>query len=402
MTELADKSRPEPFAQAVPEGPARLFQVVTGKWASSGYVRAAALFLAVRLVGIGALAAMAAPRDLSLGERLRSWDGWWYLQIAEHNYTGVSNPLDAAGLPYPAASYGYFPLYPALTGLLQRLPGVSYFAAGILVSTLAGIAAATALYRIGRLVNGPRTGLLLVVLWGAAPMAIAESMVMTEALFTAFAAWALVGVLERNWQLAAIATLFAGLTRSTACVLIAVVVVAAVIDAWRGRQRGTAIMCAVVAPTGLLGYWAVVAAETGSLTGWQDVELRGWNTRFDGGAEAWDWITNTLFGPGNTWETMVAFVTIAAIALAIVCCTGKRMPWPLAAYAAGVVLLVLCSAGLPALKARFLLPAFALLLPIAIGLARRKTSTMIIATVAFVLVGSWFSAYSLTVWKYAI
>ncbi|MGV9297234.1 hypothetical protein [Amycolatopsis sp. NPDC003676] len=402
MTELVDKTRRDQFGQSAAGGPANPWRVAAAKWGRSGYVHAAVLYLVVRLVGLGALAAMAAPRDLPLGDRLQSWDGWWYLQIAEHGYTGVSNPLDAAGLPYPDAAYGYFPLYPALTGMLEKLPGVSYFGAGILLSTLAGIAAATAMYRIGQRVHSQRAGLLLAVLWGAAPMAIAESMVMTEALFTAFAAWALVGVLERKWYLAATATLFAGLTRSTACVLVAVVVIAAAVDVWRNRQRWNALVCVFVAPLGLLGYWMFVAVQTGSLTGWQDVELRGWNTRFDAGAEAWKWITQTLFTSGNAWETLVVLVTLAAIALAVVSVTGRRIPWPLAAYAAGVVVLVLCSAGLPALKSRFLLPDFALLLPVAMGLAGRKKSTMIAATTVFVLVGAWYSAYSLTVWKYAI
>lgn len=402
MTELVDKTRREQFAQAAAGGPAHPLRVAAGKWGRSGYVHAAVLYLVARLVSVGALAAMAAPRNLPLGDRLQAWDGWWYLQIAEHNYTGVSNPLDAAGLPYPDASYGYFPLYPALTGLLEKLPGVTYFGAGILLSTLAGIAAATAMYRIGRLVHSPRAGLLLAVLWGAAPMAIAESMVMTEALFTALAAWALVGVLERKWYLAAFATLFAGLTRSTACVLVAVVVIAAAIDVWRNKQRWNALVCVFVAPLGLLGYWMFVAVQTGSLTGWQDVELRGWNTRFDTGAEAWQWITHTLFTSGNAWETLVVLVTLTAVALAVITVTGRRVPWPLAAYAVGVVVLVLCSAGLPALKSRFLLPDFALLLPVAMGLAGRKRSTMIAATTVFVLVGAWYSAYSLTVWKYAI
>ncbi|GAB3381287.1 glycosyltransferase family 39 protein [Amycolatopsis echigonensis] len=402
MTELVDKTRREQFAQAAAGGPAHPLRAAPGRWGRSGYVHAAVLYLVARLVSVGALAAMAAPRNLPLGDRLQAWDGWWYLQIAEHNYTGVSNPLDAAGLPYPDASYGYFPLYPALTGLLEKLPGVTYFGAGILLSTLAGIAAATAMYRIGRLVHSPRAGLLLAVLWGAAPMAIAESMVMTEALFTALAAWALVGVLERKWYLAAFAALFAGLTRSTACVLVAVVIIAAAIDVWRNKQRWNALLCVFVAPLGLLGYWMFVAVQTGSLTGWQDVELRGWNTRFDTGAEAWQWITHTLFTSGNAWETLVVLVTLTAVALAVITVTDRRVPWPLAAYAVGVVVLVLCSAGLPALKSRFLLPDFALLLPVAMGLAGRKKSTMIAATTVFVLVGAWYSAYSLTVWKYAI
>ncbi|MFF0146320.1 hypothetical protein ATK36_1393 [Amycolatopsis sulphurea] len=399
MTELADRP---PFGQTLTSSPSHPLRVIASKLAGSGYVRAAALFLAVRLIGVSVLAAMAAPRGMPLIERLQSWDGWWYLQIAQNNYGGVSNPTDVVGLPYRDAPYGFFPLYPSMTGLIAELPGMSFVAAGIILSTVAGIAAAAALYRIGRLVDSPRSGLLLAVLWGAAPMAITQSMVMTEALFTALAAWALVGVLERNWSLAAVTTLLAGLTRSTATVLIAVVVIAAAISVWRNRQRWAALACIVTAPLGLLGYWAVVAAQIGSVTGWQDIELRGWNTRFDGGAEAWDWLTRTLFGPGNAWETLVSLVTLAAVVLAVVAVTGRRMPWPLAAYAAGVVVLVLCSAGLPFLKSRFLLPGFALLLPIAIGLAHRRTSTMIVTTTAFVLVGAWFSAYSLTVWQYAI
>ncbi|WIX76655.1 hypothetical protein QRX50_35130 [Amycolatopsis carbonis] len=84
-------------------------------------------------------------------------------------------------------------------------------AADLIVSTVAGIAAACGLYRIGRLVSLPRVGLLLAVLWAGAPMAITASMVMTESLFTARAVWALVGVLERNWFLTGSATVFAGL-----------------------------------------------------------------------------------------------------------------------------------------------------------------------------------------------
>ncbi|WP_239153903.1 glycosyltransferase family 39 protein [Amycolatopsis sp. FDAARGOS 1241] len=237
-------------------------------WAQSGYVRAAGLFLAVRLFSVGVLALMAVHSNRPLLDRLRSWDGWWYLQIAEHNYTGVSHPMDISGHPFPDAPYGFFPLYPAFTELVGQLPGISLTAAGLIVSTVAGIAAACGLYRIGRLVSGPRVGLLLAVLWAGAPMAITESMVMTESLFTALAVWALVGVLERKWFLATGATVFAGLTRSTASVLIAVVVVAAVIDAWRGRRRWQALACVVVAPLGLLGYWGMVAVRTGSVTGW--------------------------------------------------------------------------------------------------------------------------------------
>src|SRR5262249_16002298 len=91
-------------------------------------------------------------------------------------------------------------------------------------------------------VSGPRVGLLLAVLWAGAPMAITESMVMTESLFTALAVWALVGVLERKWFLATGATVFAGLTRSPAAVVIAVVVVGAAVGAGRAGEGGGKVL----------------------------------------------------------------------------------------------------------------------------------------------------------------
>ncbi|MEV6900385.1 hypothetical protein [Amycolatopsis sp. NPDC051372] len=410
LTDVADRPVPNTEGRALAAPPPGSADLLSGPrsrvralpWAQSGYVRAAGLFLAVRLFSVGVLAIMAAHSNRPLLDRLRSWDGWWYLHIAEANYTGVPHPVDISGHPFPEAPYGFFPLYPAFTELVGQLPGISLTAAGLIVSTVAGIAAACGLYRIGRLVSGSRVGLLLAVLWAGAPMAITESMVMTESLFTALAVWALVGVLERNWFLTAGATVFAGLTRSTASVLIAVVVVAAVIDAWRGRRRWLALTCAVVAPLGLLGYWGMVAVRTGSLTGWADVERRGWNVRPDPGIDTWRWVSRSLFSAGSAWETLVVLVTLAAVGLTVIVVAGRRVPWQLAAYAVGVVVLVVCTAGLPALKTRFLLPDFALLLPIAAGLAHRRTATMVTVAAVFVLVGAWYSAYGLTIWKYAI
>ncbi|MBB4688630.1 hypothetical protein [Amycolatopsis jiangsuensis] len=51
---------------------------------------------------------------------------------------------------------------------------------------------------------------------------------------------------------------------------------------------------------------------------------------------------------------------------------------------------------------RFLLPAFVLLIPIALGLAKRRKSTAAAVLAAYALAGARFSAYSLTVWKHAI
>ncbi|MBB4688631.1 hypothetical protein [Amycolatopsis jiangsuensis] len=72
------------------------------------------------------------------------------------------------------------------------------------------------------------------------------------------------------------------------------------------------------APIGLVGYLGFVAAGTGSWTGWQDIELRGWNTRFDWGREAIEWIPRTLLRPDGAFPTLIALLVIAAVVLAVV------------------------------------------------------------------------------------
>ncbi|EMD22938.1 hypothetical protein [Amycolatopsis azurea] len=390
------RPRVRPALTVVGAPPAARF----GRW--TPYLRAVAAYLAVRVLGVAMLAVMAAPRDLPLLERLSAWDGWWYLQIAERNYGGVPEPLDAAGELFPAAPMGFFPLYPGAMRVLGEL-GLPLLAAGLVVSTGAGVVAACGLQRIGERFGGQRVGLVLVVLWAGAPMSITQSMVYTESLFVALAAWSLVGVLERRFGMAAVCTMFAGLTRSTAVVLVAVVVVAAVLAATRGRgrDRWQLLGWAAIAPLGLAGYWGFVAARTGSLTGWQDIELRGWGVRWDWGREAAEYTVRLLTREGSRFETLVLFVTVAAVILGAVM-IARRMPWPLVAYGIGVAVLAIGTAGFPQMRGRFLLPAFVLLLPVAVGLAKRRPSTAVAVAAAFVLFGCWYSAYSLTAWQHGI
>ena len=71
-------------------------------------------------------------------------------------------------------------------------------------------------------------------------------------------------------------------------------------------------------------------------------------------------------------------------------------------YAAGVVAMDLGSNGLMNSKARLLLPAVSLLVPVAVALGRRRTSTVVSVLVAVALLSAWFGGYALTGWSYAI
>jgi hypothetical protein len=58
--------------------------------------------------------------------------------------------------------------------------------------------------------------------------------------------------------------------------------------------------------------------------------------------------------------------------------------------------------GLMNSKLRLLLPAFVLLIPIALGLAGRRRSTIVAVVVAVTLASAWFGGYALTIWPYGI
>jgi hypothetical protein len=383
--------------------PAPLFTRLLDRLAASPYPRAILIYLGIRAFGVLILAAMTAYRGESLLDRLTAWDGLWYLRLAVHGYADLPGTLDAARQPYADAPMAFFPLYPKLVDVVTWL-GIDLIAAALIVSLLAGLVLACGLIRIGRKVagDGDRTGYLLVALWAGAPMAIVFSMTYTEALFCALAVWALVGVLERNWLLAGLCALGAGLSRSTAVVLVAVVVTAALIAAIRrAPERRAAIASMFLAPAGVVGYLMFVAIQTGSWTGWQDIELRGWNTEFDFGKETWEVAVFRLTAGDTVFSTLTVLLLLAAAVLAVLAAV-RRVPWPLTLYGIGVLLLVLGTRGLPDAKIRFLLPAFPLLIPIAIGLAKRQRTTAVAVIVGWVVLGAWFSAHSLTVWRYAI
>ncbi|WIX77274.1 glycosyltransferase family 39 protein [Amycolatopsis carbonis] len=377
----------------------------TGASARLGYLRAAGVYLAVRVVGVVVLALFASSTGQPLLDRLTAWDGQWYLAIADDGYSGITHGLvDAAGNFAPNTPLAFFPLYPFLMHALATGTGLDSTTAGLLISAIAGIVAALGVYRLGKRAGEERTGLLLVALWAGAPLSITLSMVYTEALFTAFVAWALVGLVEKRWALAALCCVAAGLTRPTAVVLVGVVVFAGVV-AFVRAPRPAPLVAAAAAPVGLVGYWLWVANRTGSLFGWFDLEWHGWNTRFDAGAETFGFVGRQLVQGRSVMEVGNVFVVFLAIIAAVLLLLRLRERpswWPLILFGVGMVVLVAGTAGIPFAKARFLLPGFVLLLPLAQGLTGRRRSTAIAATAGVVLVGCWFSAYALTGWRYAI
>jgi hypothetical protein len=366
------------------------------------------IFLAVRLVGLVTLAWLAALNGNPLLTRLSVWDGQWLLAIAGGGYDGVPLGLvDAFGHRNPTTPLAFFPGYPAAVAVLRFVTGSELEIAGLVVSLLAGLVLAHGLARLGQLVPGGsrRSGLLLVALVAAAPMGVVWSMTYSEGLFCACAVWALVGVLRRDWLLAGWCTALAGTVRPTAAALLLAVGVALLIAAVRRQDGWRPWLGGLLAPLGLLGYLLYVASRTGSLGGWFTLQRRGWNSKFDGGAATLAFTRDTLATGRSVLEVVTVAVLAGGLVLLVLCwrqSTRGELPWPLVVYAAGVLVMDVGSNGLMNSKARLLLPAFTLLVPVAVALTKRRSGTVWAVLVAVAVASAWFGGYALTGWSYAI
>jgi len=364
---------------------------------------AAAVYLLIRAVGFAVLYWYAAAHDSSVSAALTKWDGHWFLGIADHGYRGVPLDLvDAFGRRTDATAFAFFPGYPSLVAGVAWLPWVSVFGAALGVNVASGTVAAVGLGRLGSTITGsPRVGLLLVVLFAAAPMGVVLSMTYSEALFCALGVWALNGVLEQRWMLAGVCTAFAGLVRPTAAALVLAVVLAAVVAMVRRRGGLRPWVAALLAPLGLLGYLSWVGWQTHSLFGWFTLQSTGWNSGFDGGVASWRYLVHEIGAPGQLMEVASVLIVLAGVGL-VALGVAARMPWPVLLYGVGVTIMAVASNGLMPSKPRLLLPAVVLALPVAVGLAKRRWVTQLAVVLGVVVASAWLGAYALVVYPYAI
>ncbi len=289
-------ARPEPPGTgrrwSVP-APPRLSLPVTGMLIFAG-IRVLGVAITAFLLGHGKYQL----RHWSLIRWMRSSDGGHYGAIAAHGYTYPAGQLAHASV------FSWFPGYPAVIDSIAWLPGVTIVAAGLVVTAVAGLAAAWGLTALGmKLTGDPRISLLMVAIWAVAPSSTVLSMVYAEALFCALAIWALVALVGRRWLTAAGLTLAAGTVRSTALALILAVCAAAliaVIQAVRARQPFALwwrpLAAALLAPLGLLGYLGYVALATHRLDGWFWVEKHICHMVFDWGTSTLRVVRGTVLG----------------------------------------------------------------------------------------------------------
>lgn len=420
------------------------------------------LYLLVRILGMCVLAAMAHHANVT--GLLGKWDGVWYVNIAQHGYD-TSQHYRADG-SLVNTNIVFFPLYPLLIRVLGWPLGLLH--AALVISWLSGIGAAVAIRTVGEHLYDRRTGIVLAVLWGIAPIALVESMAYTESLLTLLIALALLFLLRGQWIAAGISSFFAGLTHPTGLTIAAAIDVCALVTIVRHRRTATTHantstnagvnvdtdtgtnatvdtgtnadantgtnatvnagtdanigtdtipgtdpdiakarngdrwrpwIGALLAPLGALGYLAWAGAELGRWDGWSYMQRQGWHNS-PSASGTWHEVLLILTKP----EQLGYYVALLVVLLAILSAAALTWGRPRAPLAVLVFTWVSIAAALMSgptyfhSKARFLLPVFTLLLPLAIPLARQRLRTVVTLLGSGALVSAWYGGYLLTVW----
>lgn len=344
---------------------------VGGAAARPGPVRnavpALALFAGVRALGLLVLAIWSDLAGHSARTLLSArWDSLWYVRVAESGYGFTLRAPDGRNL----SSTAFFPLYPWLEKACSAVLPLTPADAGLLISALASLAAAWGVFAVADHTYGRRTGITLVGLWAALPVGIVQSMAYSESLFVALAAWSLYAVLTGRWLTAGALACLAGLARPVGLAVSAALIAATLLNRTRPTVRNLA--ACVIAPAGAVAYILWVGARRHSLLGYLDVQAE-WGNGFDGGTAFARFLTEPLTGsPSPPLAVVVLLVLLALAVWPHLIGLRQHQPPPLVVYSALVTLLALGASGYFGSKPRLLLPAFPLLLPLAVVLARSR------------------------------
>lgn len=361
-------------------------------------------YAAVRTLGLLVLTEWAHRTHRGVRHLLmRSWDCDWYLRIADHGYTHT------LGTQFDANNLAFFPLYPALVRAADTLlPWLPRGAAGLGITLVCSLLAAWGIFAVGDRLYGRRAGVVLAVLWGSLPVALVQWMGYTESLFTALTAWSLYAVLTGRWLWAGSLASLAGLTRPTGVALAAAVSVTALLTLKAQaadrtfRDKATrlpprALLGALLAPFGWLAYVGWVGLRLGRWDGYFAVQ-KLWRNEWDGGVGTLRRMRDLFMTERPPLFLAMVTATLLGAVILYVLSACDRQPLPLLVFSGLLVLIVLGSSGVYFPRARFLLPGFPLLLPLAVALARARTRVTVTVLTAAAFGSSVFGGHMLLGW----
>jgi hypothetical protein len=323
-----------------------------------------------------------------------------YIHIAMFGYDKALT-YGPDGVPQ-TTNLAFFPLYPGMIRAVVGISPLSYISAGLFVAWLSSLAAAWGLFAVASQLYNRRVGVLLVVLWAVLPYAIDESLGLTESLFTALAAWCFYALLKRRWLTAGVLCMISGLSRPTAVALMAAVGVAALIALYRREKPWwRPVVATAITPLGWIAYLVWVGRRLHRSDGWFYVQDKAWRSSFDGGRYSFHMAVETLRGHEKTIEPYVVTLTLVVIVVLFVLSILERQPASMIVYSALLFITTVGGTNYYHTDPRHLLPAFPLLLPVAVGASRMRVRNVAALVIVMTAIAAWYGGWLAIVWGFS-
>lgn len=364
-----------------------------------------AVYLASRLLFFLIAVADSVVRHSTLGAELSQWDGYWYLNTAQHWYP---HAVTTGSGQY--STLGFMPLYPGMIWLLWKVTTLSPLGSGLVVSGVLGVVGTLAVCRLALEWWGPAPMRRAAVFWSLWPGTIVFSMVYSEACTVTLVACAFLLMARRRWIWAG---LFAGAATAVAPIALAVIpacIAGALYEVYRTGWTTRAQRRQIAGPllTAVLSIWGIAAFAV-FLWRWTGTPLASYRTQHG----AWDNSTSPLaiprrfeqiftdlsssnfphiIGPGFNLNDVVAVVGALFLLFGLWRLWKWRDTIPLVAlvYSVFASLLVFTS-GQTSPNPRMLLCIFPVLLTVGVEATGGKRVLLLSVTVALTLVMSWLT-----------
>jgi hypothetical protein len=301
-----------------------------------------------------------------------SWDGQWYLSIAEHGYLPGSDVVRPGAPPDADTSVdgavAFLPAYPMVVAAVGVIvPGpLDVVAVAVAVALVIGGAATVAFAQLCRVLRPEDEARRAVLLFCFFPGAFILSFAYPEGLVILLACLCLLALLRHAWLVAGITAALASTARPNGLALMVACAVAAGIAIRQDDDRSS-LIAPIVAPLGFLAFLGSLWWRTGEAGYWFKANHVYWHDRIGWWPEFRVIVGGARSGVTETSRPLLFLGLMAGFALLIVLVIlllRACLPAPIVAYALSYEALALLSGAL-APRPRFIFTAFPLVMALA-------------------------------------
>lgn len=291
-----------------------------------------------------------------ISDVLSSWDGIWYMRIVRDGYP--RHIQDHVTYFVADARAAFFPAYPLVVRAVDKaLPGGDTLAA-LFTNFMLGAVAILLLGVVARQLYGDQVAAKAMVLGAMFPGSFVLSFAYTEALLLVLAMGCLWCLMSRRWVAAGLLAALGTATRPNGLALAFACAVAAVI-AIRDDRNWKSLAAPVLSPLGFVAFQLWLGRHTGEAGVWFRVQRQAWSEGASYGLTAIRKTYEAFAHPLTSPTNVITAASVMAMVLMIYFLWRRRLPLPMVAYVAGILVLMLIPNTVTA-RPRFLYTAFPL------------------------------------------